>query len=182
MIRDGQIKLNIAVRHLLLLVSVLMILSCRSGHESQEEILLPDTEDMAEMNRYLVQKDKERIENYIERRGLSMTESSSGLWYYIEDEGEGKSFSDNDRIVMEYTCFLIDGTPCYSSAELGPRQVVLGRTEIEPGLDQALRLLRPGGKGLFILPSFLGYGLKGDGKKIPARATLVYEIDIKNEK
>ncbi|NLV19467.1 MAG: peptidylprolyl isomerase [Bacteroidetes bacterium] len=182
MIRDRHIKRHITVHHLLLVISVLIIISCRSGHESKELNVLPGREEMAEMNKYLVQKDKERIENYIERRGLSMTESSSGLWSYIEDEGEGKSFSDNDRVVMEYNCFLIDGTPCYSSAELGPRQVVLGRTEMEPGLDQALRLLRPGGKGLFILPSFLAYGLKGDGKKIPARATLVYEIDIKNEK
>jgi hypothetical protein len=35
------------------------------------------------MNRYLVQKDRERIGSYIERRGLPIIESSSGLWYYI---------------------------------------------------------------------------------------------------
>jgi hypothetical protein len=73
-------------------ISVLIIISCRSGHESKELNVLPGREEMAEMNKYLVQKDKERIENYIERRGLSMTESSSGLWSYIEDEGEGKTF------------------------------------------------------------------------------------------
>ena len=31
------------------------------------------------MNRYLIQKDRERIENYIERRGLPMKESPSGF-------------------------------------------------------------------------------------------------------
>ena len=30
---------------------------------------------MAELNRYMVQKDRERIENYIDRKNLKMTES-----------------------------------------------------------------------------------------------------------
>jgi hypothetical protein len=29
---------------------------------------------------------------------------------------------------------------------------------------------------------FLGFGLKGDGNRIPSRATIVYEIKIPDEK
>ncbi len=47
---------------------------------------------MADLNRYLVQKDRERIESYIERRNLKMTESPSGLWYMIKSEGNGELF------------------------------------------------------------------------------------------
>ena len=43
---------------------------------------------MADLNSYLVQKDRERIQNYIERKNLNMTESPTGLWYQILNEGE----------------------------------------------------------------------------------------------
>jgi FKBP-type peptidyl-prolyl cis-trans isomerase FkpA len=133
---------------------------------------------MAELNKYMVQKDRERIVNYIERKGLEMTESPSGLWYQIKSEGTGSYFKDNDRIVMEYECYLLDGTRCYSSRESGPKEVILGRSEIEAGLSQGLRMLKPGGEAIFILPPFMAYGLVGDGKRIPSRAVVVYNISV----
>jgi FKBP-type peptidyl-prolyl cis-trans isomerase len=165
----------------LILAVSLTSFSCRSESGSVAPDKLPGKKELADMNRYLVQKDRERIESYIERRDLPMKESPSGLWYYIEVGGEGPYFTDNDRIIMEYDCFLIDGTRCYSSNELGPKELILGRSEMEPGLNQALRMLKHGAKGTFILPPFLAFGLKGDGKKIPPRSTLVYEISILNE-
>lgn len=161
-----------------MILSVTIAVSCRSGNEKTDVKSLPGRNEIVDMNKYLVQKDRERIESYTDRRGLNMAESSSGLWYKIESEGEGRYFTDNDRIVMEYDCSLIDGTGCYSSEDLGPREVILGRSEMEPGLNQALRMLKPGGKGIFILPPFLAFGLKGDGKKIPPRAVIVYEIHL----
>ncbi|HOU01054.1 MAG TPA: FKBP-type peptidyl-prolyl cis-trans isomerase [Bacteroidales bacterium] len=166
----------------LILAVSLTAFSCRSESGNVYQGKLPGKKELADMNRYLVQKDRERIESYIDRRDLPMKESPSGLWYYIEVAGEGSDFTDNDRIIMEYDCFLIDGTLCYSSTELGPRELILGRSEMEPGLNQALRMLKPGGKGTFILPPFLAFGLKGDGKKIPPRSTLVYEIRIPSKK
>jgi FKBP-type peptidyl-prolyl cis-trans isomerase len=135
---------------------------------------------MAALNRHLVQKDRERIESFIARRNLKMTESPTGLWYMVRTEGNGPDLSDNDKVVMEYKCTLLDGTSCYSSEESGPREVILGRSEMEPGLNQGLRMLKRGGEAMFILPPFLAYGLKGDGNKIPSRSVLVYEIKILN--
>jgi FKBP-type peptidyl-prolyl cis-trans isomerase len=79
---------------------------------------------------------------------------------------------------MEYGCSLLDGTECYSSAELGAKEIVLGRSKIEAGLDQGLRMLKPGGEAIFIIPPFLAYGLTGDGRKIPAKAVIVYNIKV----
>ena len=82
---------------------------------------------------------------------------------------------------MDYKCSLLDGTLCYSSEELGAREVILGRGEIEAGLNEGLRMLRPGGEAVFILPPFLAFGLIGDDKAIPPRSTLVYEVKILNK-
>jgi FKBP-type peptidyl-prolyl cis-trans isomerase len=52
---------------------------------------------------------------------------------------------------------------------------------MEAGLNQGLRMLKPGAEAIFILPPFLAYGLPGDGKKIPSRAVIVYRITILND-
>jgi FKBP-type peptidyl-prolyl cis-trans isomerase len=133
---------------------------------------------MADLNRYLIQKDKERILNYIERKNLRMTESPTGLWYQIIREGEGEKFTDNSRVVLEYECSLLDGTKCYSSEILGPKELTLGRSEMESGINEGLRLLRPGAEAIFIIPPYLAYGLPGDGKMIPSGAVIVYNVNI----
>jgi FKBP-type peptidyl-prolyl cis-trans isomerase len=165
---------------LLLLLSVAFI-SCRHGTGNKSAVSPPSANEMADLNRYLVRKDRERIQNYIERKNLRMTETQTGLWYQILTEGEGETFREKDQILMEYECSLLDGSRCYSSKELGAKELILGRSEIEAGLNEGLRLLRPGSEAIFIIPPFLAYGLIGDRKLIPPRAVLVYNVRVRTK-
>ena len=171
---------EVIMRRSLTLIFILILLqcSCRTGNPDGEKPQKPGRNEMAEMNRFLVQKDREIIQNYIERKGLAMQESPAGLWYVIEEEGKGDLLKDNDRIEIAYRCELIDGTFCYSSDESGLMRVTVGKSDIEPGLNEGLRLLKPGGKAIFILPPFLAHGLVGDGKKIPPRTIVVYWVTV----
>jgi FKBP-type peptidyl-prolyl cis-trans isomerase len=172
--KPDQITKNI----FLTVIFILSIISCNTNREAKRVDLKPAVKDMTELNRYLVQKDREIIENYIERKNLSMTESPTGLWYHIKNKGNGDFLADYYKIAMNYECALLDGTQCYSSDSLGPKEIVLGKTKLEPGLDEGLRLLKQGAEALFILPPFLAYGLIGDGNKIPPRATIIYSVKI----
>jgi len=107
-----------------------------------------------------------------------MTESPTGLWYQLITQGDGEFLKENKLVLMEYECSLLDGTICYSSEESGPMKFVLGHSDIEPGLYEGLKLLKPGARAIFILPPFLAHGLRGDGKKIPARSIIVYKVNI----
>lgn len=157
-----------------------VLCSCNNSIDKSVNSDKLDKEDISEINAFLVQKDRERIINYIERKGLEMKESPTGLWYSIRSEGTGEYFKDGDRIMMNYLCSLLDGTICYTSETLGPRNVTLGRGELEAGLNEGLRMLKPGGEALFILPPYMAFGLIGDNKSIPPRATIVYEIRVNN--
>jgi len=172
------------MRTKLFIFIIIMFLSgsCRNETDNRKAQVKPGNREMADLNRYLVQKDREIIQNYIERKDLRMTESPTGLWYLIKNEGKGQYLKDNDRIAMNYECELLDGTVCYSSDDSGPKRVILGKTDVEPGLNEGLRLLRPGAEALFILPPFLAFGLVGDGKKIPPRTIIVYSVSILIEK
>jgi len=159
----------------------LISISCNTVQDKNVNQTKPGKKEMADLNRYFVQKDRERIENYIARKNLKMTETRSGLWYFIKSEGEGSYFTDTDIIVMEYECSLLDGTNCYSSKELGPKKIIMGRNELGAGMNQGLRMLKPGGEAIFIIPPFLAYGLVGDGNKIPSRAVIVYNVTVLKE-
>lgn len=162
----------------LILLLVFSLLSCSGKHDQNNAASRPGKGEMADLNRYLIQKDRERIKNYIERKKLNMTESATGLWYQILKEGTGKKFTENDKVVMDYDCSLLDGTKCYSSMDLGPKEIILGRGDIEQGLNEGLKLLKPGAEAVFIIPPFLAFGFVGDRKMIPSRSVLVYNVNI----
>lgn len=169
------------LKFILLILFSVAIYSCRNSAEKASAAYYPGKDEMADVNRYIVQKDRERIQSYSERKGLVLKESPTGLWYNIIQEGDGSFFKEYDRITFEYECSLLDGTSCYSSAESGPKEIILGRSELPAGLNEGLKLFKPGGVAIFIMPPFLAYGLVGDGKKIPPRATLVYRVSVVSE-
>jgi FKBP-type peptidyl-prolyl cis-trans isomerase FkpA len=178
---SGDLKIrrnSIGIRLIVIMILFFTMLSCKERTQNINLNSRPGKNEMADLNRYLVQKDRERIINYIERKNLRMVESPTGLWYAIVKEGSGKSFTDDDKIVMDYECSLLDGTRCYSSKELGPKEVVLGKSEMEPGLNEGLRLLKPGTRAIFIIPPYLAYGLVGDRKMIPPGTIIVYNVNI----
>lgn len=165
-------------RSLFSLLIILLLLSCGRHTAENGNAVKPGQKDMEAMNRFLVEKDRERIINYMERKGLSMTETPSGLWYQITKAGEGPNLRENDKITFEYECSLLDGTLCYSSKIDGPKEIIPARSNIEAGLYEGLRLLKPGSEAIFVMPPFLAYGLRGDGKKIPPRSVIVYKVNI----
>jgi FKBP-type peptidyl-prolyl cis-trans isomerase len=177
----GDLKIRCShflIKSVLIVVVVALLSSCREKHVNDVPVSRPGRDEMADINKYLVQKDRERIRNYIERKDLKMVESQTGLWFQIAKEGEGKTFIENDKVVLAYECSLLDGTKCYSSRDLGPKEIILGKSNIEPGLTEGLRLLKPGAEAIFILPPFLAYGFVGDRKMIPPRAIIVYNVNI----
>ncbi len=162
-----------------LLVTLLLGCSCRQQEErKQHRHSGKDKESLVRVNKYLVNKDKEIIENYAKRRGWNMELTKTGLWYMIYRKGDGKPVRENKRVTIEYSITLLDGTLCYNSDESGPKQFVVGRGEVEPGLDEGILFLRSGDKARFILPPHLAHGLIGDENNIPARSVIVYDLTV----
>lgn len=167
-----------------ILVSSILILfalsnsGCNRNESAEDSSNRLSDEQLVNINRELVIKERERIESYIERKGLEMKMTDAGIWYSISKVGEGDIIKGGDRVRLEYICSLLDGTLCYSSGRNGDLSITIGKSDIPSGLDEALRLLKIGTEALIILPSNLAFGLVGDGDMIPARATLVYEIKV----
>ncbi len=163
--------------YLLLITWILTLASCRENRDRQEKKISISKEQLAEINRQLMIKDRERILSYIERKGLQMTETHTGLWITTDTEGKG-NIGEGDNVTLEYVCSLLDGTVVYNSDNEGMMSFEVGRSDLPSGLNEGVKLLDEGSEATLIVPGYLGYGLLGDEKKIPARSILVYEIKV----
>jgi len=47
-----------------------------------------------------------------------------------------------------------------------------------PGWQQAIPLLKKGGKGTFIIPSGLAYGPRGAGGTIKPNSVLIFDVEL----
>lgn len=136
-------------------------------------------ESLEKANRYLILEEEEDINNYINRHQWVMISTGTGLRYEILEKGEGELIQPGQTVVMEYVLNDIKGDVIYCSDKDGVKTFVVGAGGAETGMDEAVRYLRKGAVAHVILPSHLGYGLLGDQKSIPERATLIYTIKIK---
>lgn len=134
--------------------------------------------ELEEINKFLVEKDEERIRSFVRRRDWNMDRTGSGLWYAIYENSDGPNVKDGDYVKLDYEIRLLDGTLCYTSDSTGAKIFRVGETEEVTGLHEGLKLLSKGDKARFIIPPHLAHGLLGDSERIPARAILVYDLTV----
>lgn len=154
-------------------------LSCSNANHPNNKITAENIkEPMMNVNRILVQKESDEIEQYIKRRNWRMLQTGTGLRYMIYINGTGDSAKLGMRAKMNYKISLLDGTECYSSEKSGPKEFLIGKEYAETGLHEGIQLMREGDKAILVLPSHLALGLLGDFDKIPPRSTIIYDVEL----
>ena len=107
-------------------------------------------------------------------------EMGNGL--IIEDlvVGEGAEAQDYNKVVVNYTGSLEDGSVFDSSLNPGrePFTFTLGVGSVIKGWDLGVKGMKVGGKRKLTIPPELGYGDQGAGGVIPPGATLIFEVDL----
>jgi len=129
-------------------------------------------------NKKLVKTEEEQINDIINRYGWKMEETGTGLKYMIYKKTKGNKPKKGEIAIINYVVKLITGDLCYSSKEDGPLEILIGKNTEISGLEEAVLLLHEGEKAKLIVHSHLAYGLLGNEKKIPKRATLIYDIEL----
>jgi len=98
----------------------------------------------------------------------------------ILKEGSGSGAENGDSLKVHYTGTLEDGTKFDSSLDKGePFVFTLGADKVIKGWDKGLLGAKVGEKRKLTIPPELAYGQAGAaGGKIPANATLIFEIEV----
>ena len=110
---------------------------------------------------------------------LDILPSSFSLDYIDFKTGTGELAQPNKYYTLNYVGYLTDGTVFDSSAIQGaPHTFLYGHHEVIRGWDLGLNGMRVGGKRRLFIPWQLAYGPDGRPPQIPARAELIFDVEL----
>lgn len=106
-----------------------------------------------------------------------VTTTASGLQIRTTRQGDGTTPSTTDSVRVHYRGKLINGNIFDSSYDRG-MPIDFPLNGVIKGWTEALQLMQENGKAEVVIPPELGYGEQGAGSVIPAKAVLVFEIEL----
>jgi peptidylprolyl isomerase len=103
----------------------------------------------------------------------------TGLVYNILEQGKGAKAEKGKTVEVHYTGFLENGDIFDSSVLRGqPISFRLGAGMVIPGWDEGIEFMNVGGKALLSIPYELAYGESGRPPIIPAKAKLIFNVEL----
>ncbi len=122
---------------ILLMLAMLFMQSCFSDIETQDEI------------------DEKKIKEYVTENKIEATRHESGIYYIIDEEGIGETPDYDSEVTVKYKGYFLNGS-VFDESKPG-QTATFNLIKLIPGWQVCIPMLKPGGKGTFIIPSHWGY-------------------------
>ena len=154
----------------LLFLFIIIIFSCSSNIDEEEEVI--DYDALNETG----------ILNYLSENKLTATKSNLGLFAIIKNEGSGSSPNDNSKVTVIYKGYFLNNE-VFNETDNSGVTFDFAKDKFIPGFIEAVLALKLNGEGIFILPSRLAYGELGNpfsSTPIPPWAVIVFDIKLIN--
>ena len=152
----------------------------------KKKTLLDDVTANALLNNYMSKLMEEKAKPRIDsgkvflasnklRKEVKVT--NSGLQYEVIKEGDGIKPTAVDTFVCHYRGMLLNGSEFDASYNRGT-PLVMALKDVIPGWTEGLQLMSVGSKYKFWIPYNIGYGIMGNGERIPGGSLLVFEMEL----
>jgi FKBP-type peptidyl-prolyl cis-trans isomerase len=167
-----------------LLLTISFLISCRPSADEKEKSkpIQQNAQELKdaliEQNRQLISEEIELIDAYEARYGLALDTTSTGLRYKILEKTNGREVRLMKDVTLSYTASLLNGDLCYSSDSTGVLSFTIGQSNQPSGLQEGLLKMKEGERAIFIVPSYLAYGITGDGICIPGSTSILYNVKL----
>ncbi len=124
-------------------------------------------------------QNRKASDNYLEkyRQKPDVVETDTGLLYRVLEEGNGRSPSADDTVVVNQRIQLVNGKVIGDTYQDGVPDT-FSMKEAIPGIQEGLPLIKEGGRCEFVVPPELAWGRKGVGNKIGPNAVLIFDVRL----
>ena len=113
------------------------------------------------------------ISSYIKRNKLKFIKSSSGLYYHLKKNGEGKFIQYTDSVSITYTGFLLNG----KRIDFQKNPVMFAVRDLIAGWKEVLLLCQKGSEIKMIMPPTIAYG-NNILDDIPQNSILKFDMKV----
>lgn len=117
---------------------------------------------------------EQEILNYINQNNLVAQKSASGLYYVINEEGNGEHPNSISNVTVAYKGYYSNGAVFNQSDAEGIKFNLSG---VIAGWTEGITYFEEGGSGILLIPSRLAYGAY-DYKGIPGGSVLIFDIEL----
>jgi FKBP-type peptidyl-prolyl cis-trans isomerase len=129
---------------------------------------------------YAGDSDSLTIENYLSSKNIKAEKTKEGIYYTIENDGNGAQPKQGDYVKMKYTGKLLEGKMFDESPKDEPFVFQVGYRQVIQGWDLIIPKLKVGTKATLYIPSDFAYGNTGIGDVIPPNTPLIFEVDLQS--
>lgn len=122
---------------------------------------------------YTVENEKE-IVDYIAKNKLTAQRTDSGLYYVINEPGDGAQPTSSSNVTVAYKGYYSNGSIFDQSKAEG---ISFGLNQVIKGWTEGIPYFKAGGSGILLVPSHLGYG-PFDYNGIPGGSVLIFDVKL----
>lgn len=103
--------------------------------------------------------------------------SNNGFWYAYTQKDTIKTLTpkSSDLVTISYNVTNLSDHVIYKEQEVTYK---VDKQDFIPGLDEGIKLLKEGEEAIFIIPSYIAYGVTGDGTKIKMNQTIKSTVKL----
>ncbi len=157
------------------LVYEIEIIDIRDKAEFQKEKMAKEEAKNAK----LAQAEQLSIAKYLSDNNFDVTPTQSGLYYIETEAGTGEIPISGDKVKVHYTLTNLTNDTIDSSVTRNEAlEFTVDQQGIIPGWHEAIKLMREGGKAIWLIPSKLGYGPAGRLPMIQPYEPLIFEVEF----
>jgi FKBP-type peptidyl-prolyl cis-trans isomerase FkpA len=121
-----------------------------------------------------VSKNEIEIKDYIAKNNLTAERTATGLYYVITNPGTGTQPTATSNVTVAYKGYYTNGTVFDQSDAAG---IAFGLNQVIKGWTEGIPYFKPGGSGMLLIPSHLGYG-SYNYSGIPGGSVLIFDIKL----
>ncbi|MBT8187299.1 MAG: gliding motility-associated peptidyl-prolyl isomerase GldI [Croceitalea sp.] len=106
--------------------------------------------------------------------------TNTGLYYFYEKQNLSSQYlpQTDDEVILSYNVMSLNNDTIYRASDIGFVQHAIDKSQLFPGLRNAVKQLKEGEKATFLIPSSMAYGFKGDGDKIGVNIPIKTSVNL----